>query len=299
MSTTAIASTGGTLHHGVNLKPDMLRATYGDVALAPNGRGLRLSPPLQFANPLAPIRSAGRSIVAVAAKRLLLSIRSGQAARLCKRVKAALSHAGIEQGRTAASPRGSERLVHAEPDARFWGTASLRLDRELSAALPRSDSGALQIRGRRALSAFRAVAPAAGRGPAIRPRSRHHEPSRPPRAASVRPRDPAQTARVAAARHLAPLAHVPAQAHLPRIALSRQLALELGAFGARLLLGTVSTVDRVLRAHLGLLGAPLRSPRPGARRARCPSALGARPGRPIVDFYGTWVAARADAFADN
>jgi hypothetical protein len=117
---------------------------------------------------------------------------------------------------------------------------------------------------------------------------------------SARPRDPAQTARAAAAaRHPAPPAHAPAQAHLPRIALSRQLALTLGALGARLLLGTVSTVDRVLRAHLGLLAAPLRG------RALALDALAvlprsrARPARPVVDFYGTRAAARADAFADN
>jgi hypothetical protein len=55
---------------------------------------------------------------------LALSVRSELTARLRIRVKAALSHAGIEQGRTAASLRGSERPVRAEPDARFWGLAA-------------------------------------------------------------------------------------------------------------------------------------------------------------------------------
>jgi hypothetical protein len=54
---------------------------------------------------------------------LALSPRSGRTARCCVRVKAALSHAGIEQGRTAASPRGSERPVRAEPYARFLGSS--------------------------------------------------------------------------------------------------------------------------------------------------------------------------------
>jgi hypothetical protein len=86
---------------------------------------------------------------------------------------------------------------------------------------------------------------------------------------------------------------------LPHIALPRQLALEFGALGARLLLGTVSAVDRVPLARLGLLGAPLRG------RALALDALAvlprsrARPGRPVVDFYGTRAAARADALGND
>ena len=105
------------------------------------------------------------------------------------------------------------------------------------------------------MSAFRAVACRRRLRPAPRRRSRHHGPSQAPRAASARTRGPARAARAATARHPAPPAHAPAQAHLPRIAWSRQLTLKLGA---RLLLGTVGTVDRVLGAHLRLLGAPLR-----------------------------------------
>jgi hypothetical protein len=201
--------------------------------------------------------------------------------------------------RSASRPEGSS------PNGRnAWlprvGTASVRLDHELSAAVARSDGGACSPRGRRALCAFRAVACRGESRLAPRPQSRHHEPSRPPRAVVRGPRDPAQTARAAAAAwHPAPPAHSLLKlSGVPRIALSRQLALEFGALGARLLLGTVSTVDRVLRARRPARRAAPRAC-PGARRARCPPACGARPRRPVVDFYGRWAAARADAFADN
>lgn len=78
--------------------------------------------------------------------------------------------------------------------------------------------------------------------------------------------------------------------------MSGQLALKLGV---RLLLGTVSTVDRVLRAHLGLLGAPLRG------RALALDALAVLPRServlvgPSSRFHARGAAARADALGKD
>ena len=85
-----------------------------------------------------PARAASRRGAAL--RPLALSARSGRTARCCVRVKASLSHAGIEQGRTAASPRGSERPVRAEPYARFWGAAARRQGPSRSAAFTKQQT---------------------------------------------------------------------------------------------------------------------------------------------------------------
>ena len=95
----------------------------------------------------------------------------GSHGSLCSRVKAALSHAGIKQGRTAASPRGSERPVRAEPDARFWGAAARRQGPSRSAAFTNQQPHRVGVIARQRLPLSAGMRPPAGPRAAARPPS--------------------------------------------------------------------------------------------------------------------------------